>query len=230
MIPSDFSEGPLGVCLGVAHQCMQGGAQRHSLLGTGCGITHMAHTHCLHLQVVRKTSREVEDWESRERTHTWDRSGVCRVLSMCSAAWMGILILPALGVCALGQLGSPLSLSLLTHKTRIDLYQLKACSERQMHVKVPTSVMCGSLFLMGRRTSQAHPIWRAHGAQTSSHIMLSSLIFVSKRREAMDSYLPASIGDSSQESHGYQNPWMLKSCYVKWVLHLWIQAPLCFPK
>ena len=186
------------------------------------------HTHCLHLQVGRKTSREVEDWESRERTHTWDRSGVCRVLSMCSAAWMGILILPALGVCALGQLDSPLSLSLLTHKTRIDLYQLKACSEQQMHVKASTSVM--SLFLMGRRTSQAHPIWRAHGAQTSSHIILSSLIFVSKRREAMDSYPPASIGA------GPRSPMDTKSMDAQVLLckmgaaSLDSEGPLCFPK
>lgn len=96
-----------------------------------------------------------------------------------------------------------------------------------MLVKAPTSLKCRSLFLMRRRASQVHPIWRAHGVQTSSHIIGCSLIFVSKRRRAMDSYPPASTRDWSQEPHGYQNPKMLKSCYIKWMLHLWIQRDHC---
>ena len=43
----------------------------------------------------------------------------------------------------------------------------------------------------------------------------------------MDSYPPASTRDWSQEPHGYQNPQMLKSCYIKWMLHLWVQRDHC---
>lgn len=46
--------------LGVMHQCMQGGAKRCSVLGTGCGITHMTHTACTY----RLTGKHVRKWKT----------------------------------------------------------------------------------------------------------------------------------------------------------------------
>lgn len=112
---------------------------------------------------------------------------------------------------AVGQHISPLSLGLLNRKRRINLHQLKAYGEGQIHVRHVLQRSVCHYFLWGEEQTRDTRSGEDPESKTSSHKVSSSLIFASERRGATDGHPSVSVGNRSPDPHGYRDPPMLRS-------------------